>query len=92
VTLNVRVSDTRGRLVQGALVYATGVPFGRITTMPETPSGSNGIATLQFRPTARLELRSGTAVQVFLRVRKPGDNVLAGVSSRRLVQVRIIPG
>lgn len=92
VTLKVRVNDTRGRLVQGALVYATGVPFGRITTMPETATGSNGIATLQFRPTARLAIRGGTAVQIFLRVRKPGDNVLAGVSSRRLVQVRIVPG
>ncbi len=92
VTLKVRVSDTRGRLVQGALVYATGVPFGLITTMPETATGSDGIATLQFRPTARLVIRGGTAVQIFLRVRKPGDNVLAGVSSRRLVQVRIVPG
>ena len=92
VTLSIRVSDTRGRLVQGALVYATGVPFGTITTMPETPTGSNGVATLQFRPTARLTIRGGSAVQLFLRVRKPGDNVLAGVSSRRLVQVRIVPG
>ena len=92
VTMTVRVSDTRGRLVQGALVYATGVPFGIITVMPETPTGSNGVATLQFRPTARLTIRGGSAVQLFLRVRKPGDNVLAGVSSRRLVQVRIVPG
>ena len=92
VTLNVRVNDTRGRLVQGALVYATAVPFGRITTMPEVATGSNGVATLQFRPTDRLEIRGGIAVQIFLRVRKPGDNVLAGVSSRRLVQVRIVPG
>ena len=92
VTLSVRVSDTRGRLVQGALVYATGVPFGIISAMPEALTGSNGVATLQFRPTARLTLRSSSAVQIFLRVRKPGDNVLAGVSSRRLVQVRIISG
>lgn len=92
VTLRVRVTDTRGRRVQGALVYATGVPFGRITKMPETATDSGGIATLQFRPTARLAIRSRTAVQIFLRVRKPGDSVLAGVSSRRLVQVRIVPG
>lgn len=92
MTLRVRVNDTRGRLVQGALVYATGVPFGRITTMPETATDSNGIATLTFRPTFRLAIRAGNAVQIFLRVRKPGDNVLAGVSSRRLIQVRIVPG
>jgi hypothetical protein len=90
VTLRVRVSDTRNRLVQGALVYATGVPFGRITEMPEVATGSNGIATLQFRPTTRLAIRRG-AVQIFLRIRKPGDDVLAGVSSRRLVQITIQP-
>ena len=92
VTMRVRVNDTRGRLVQGALVYATGVPFGRITNMPETATDGNGIATLTFRPTARLPISGGTAVQIFLRIRKPGDSVLAGVSSRRLIQVRIIPG
>lgn len=90
ITLSVRVSDTRNRLVQGALVYATGVPFGLITAMPEVATGSNGVATLQFRPTARLALRRG-AVQIFLRVRKPGDDVLAGVSSRRLIQITIRP-
>lgn len=91
VTLRVRVNDTRGRLVQGALVYATGVPFGRITTMPEVVSDGNGIATLQFRPTFRLPLRRGHAVQIFLRLRKPGENPLAGVSSRRLIQITIQP-
>lgn len=91
VTLRVRVNDTRGRLVQGALVYATGVPFGRITAMPEVVSNSSGIATLQFRPTFRLPLRRGTAVQIFLRIRKPGENPLAGVSSRRLIQITIQP-
>ena len=86
-----RVSDTRGRLVQGALVYATGVPFGRITAMPEVASDGNGIATLQFRPTFRLALRRGSAVQIFLRIRKPGENLLAGISSRRLIQISIQP-
>jgi hypothetical protein len=92
VTMRIRVSDTRGRLVQGALVYVTAVPFGRVTVAPETATDSNGIATVSVRATSRLELRRGTAVQFFLRARKPGDDILAGVSSRRLVQVQIIPG
>ena len=91
VTLRIRVSDTRGRLVQGALVYATAVPFGRVSTPPETATGSNGIVTLTVQANSRLELRRGTAVQFFLRARKPGDDILAGVSSRRLVQVPIQP-
>ncbi len=92
VTLRIRVSDTRGRLVSGALVLASAVPFGRVTTAPETTTDSNGIATISVRATSRLALIRGTAVQFFLRARKPGDDILAGVSSRRLVQVSIIPG
>jgi hypothetical protein len=91
VTMKIRVSDTRGRLVSGALVYVTAVPFGRVTVAPETASDSSGIATISVRATSRLELRRGTAVQFFLRARKPGDDILAGVSSRRLVQVPIQP-
>ena len=92
VTLRIRVNDTRGRLVQGALVYATAVPFGRVTVAPETTTDSRGIATISVRATERLALTPGTAVQFFLRTRKPGEDILAGVSSRRLVQVAIIPG
>jgi hypothetical protein len=92
VTLRIRVSDTRGRLVQGALVLAEGIPFGRVDVSPETLTDGNGVATVTFRPTVRLPLQPQTALQVFLRARKPGENVLAGVSTRRLVQVRIAPG
>lgn len=92
VTMRVRVTDTRGRLVQGALVLAEAVPFGRVNTSAETASDSNGIATITFRPTVRLPIVRNTAVQFFLRARKAGENVLAGVSTRRLVQVRVIPG
>jgi hypothetical protein len=91
MTLRVRVNDTSGRLVSGALVLASGIPFGRVTTMPETATDGNGIATLRFRATTRLPIRRNTAVQFFLRARKPGENPLAGVSTRRLVQVRIVP-
>lgn len=92
VTLRVRVNDTRGRLVQGALVLATGVPFSRVTATPETATDGQGIATMTFRPTARLPLVRGGSMVFFLRARKPGDNLLAGVSARRLVQVRVVPG
>ena len=89
VTMRIRVNDTRGRLVSGALVLAQGIPFGRVTSAPETTTNSSGVATITVRPTARLALIRGNAVQFFLRARKPGDNVLAGVSSRRLVQIPI---
>jgi hypothetical protein len=91
VTMRIRVNDTSGRLVQGALVYASGIPFGRVTNMPEVATDANGIATVRFRATARLPIVRNSAVQFFLRARKPGENLLAGVSTRRLVQVRIVP-
>jgi hypothetical protein len=91
VTMRVRVTDTRGRLVQGALVLAEAVPFGRVDTSAETATDSRGIATITFRPTVRLPIVRNTAVQFFLRARKAGEDVLAGISTRRLVQVRIIP-
>jgi hypothetical protein len=91
VTLSVRVTDTRGRLVQGALVLAEGIPFGRVDPSAEAVTGSTGVATITLRPTVRLPLVPNTALQIFLRARKPGENVLAGISTRRLVQIRILP-
>jgi hypothetical protein len=92
VTMRVRVTDTRNRLVQGALVLADAIPFGRVNTSAETATDANGIATITFRPTIRLPIVRNTAVQFFLRARKAGEDVLAGVSTRRLIQVRVVPG
>jgi hypothetical protein len=83
-----RVKDTRGNPVSGALVYALGLPYGWIRNAPEVTTGGDGWATIQFVPTAKMPLRRGALV-LFLRARKPGDNPLAGVSTRRLVQVGI---
>jgi hypothetical protein len=92
LTMRVRVTDTRNRLVQGALVLAEGIPFGRVNVSAETPTDAKGIATITFRPTTRLPIVRNSSVQFFLRARKAGENVLAGISTRRLVQIRIVPG
>jgi hypothetical protein len=88
-TTRFRVTDTRGYVVRGALVYMIGLPYGRIVTVPEQQTGEDGYVTFQVQPTAKLPLVNGGALVVFVRARKPGDNVLAGVSTRRLVQVRL---
>jgi hypothetical protein len=87
VTARVHVSDTRGNVVRDARVLLTGVPFGWITQTPEVATGTDGWATVTFRPTAKLPRRG--SIVMFLRARKLGDNVLAGVSTRRLVQLRV---
>jgi len=85
ITARFHVSDTRGFSISGALVYVVGLPYGWVYGSPETPTDGSGWATIQIRPTAHMPLRRGDLV-IFVRARKPGDNLLAGVSARRLVQ------
>lgn len=87
-TARFRVMDTRGYAVRDALVYVTGVPFSRISTAPETKTDVNGWATIQFTPTARMPLRNGYVLTMFVRARKDGGDLLAGISTRRLVALR----
>jgi hypothetical protein len=44
--------------------------------------------TIQLQPTPRLRLVRGGSMVMFLRARKEGDSLLAGISTRRLVRVR----
>lgn len=83
-----RVSDARGNLVRGAVVYAIGIPYGWVRPAPEVVTGSNGWATIQFFPTRLMPLHKAALV-FFVRARKPGERLLSGVSTRRLVQVGI---
>ena len=84
-----RVTDTRGFVVRDALVYVLGVPYSRIGQAAEQPTNMEGYAQMQLAPTARLPLRNGYYIVMFVRARKQGENLLAGVSTRRLVQVRV---
>jgi hypothetical protein len=84
-----RVTDTRGFVVRDAIVFVLGVPYNRIGPAPEQPTNMEGWAQVQLRPTAQLPLRNGFYMVMFLRARKQGDQLLAGVSTRRLVQVRL---
>ncbi|HZG35202.1 MAG TPA: hypothetical protein VEY87_05085 [Gaiellaceae bacterium] len=83
-----RIRDTRGFVVRDALVYVTAIPFGRIVQPAEVRSDQEGWATVTIQPTRLLPLRNGFLLTMFVRARKEGDNVLAGVSSRRLISVR----
>lgn len=84
-----RVSDTRGFVVRDAVVYMIGIPYNRIAVVPEQQTGTDGYVTFTVQPTARFPLVRGGALVVFVRARKPGDNLLAGVSTRRLVEASV---
>ncbi len=85
VTARFHVSDSKGLSVQGALVYAIGLPYGWTYNAGEQATDANGWVSLVIRPTRNMPLRRGDLV-MFVRARKPGDSLLAGVSTRRLVQ------
>jgi hypothetical protein len=87
ITATFRVSDTRGFVVRGSLVFVRSVPI-LTSTPPEQQTGQDGTLAVQLFPRADFPLRNGYNVQFFVRARKAGDNLLAGVSTRRLVQVR----
>jgi hypothetical protein len=85
ITGRFHVSDTRGFSISGALVYVLGLPYGWVYPAAETVTDGTGWATISLQPTRNMPLRPGDLV-LFVRARKPGDNILAGVSTRRLVQ------
>ena len=86
VTVRFRVSACAGRPVQGALVYATAVPYNQFDVPPEATTGADGYASLSMRrlrgfpATPRQEL-----LVIFVRARRAGESELAGISTRRLV-------
>jgi len=87
LALRVHVVDTRGFVVRDALVFGRSTPL--VTSAAgEQRTAMDGWAVLRMVPRATFPIRTGHSVQFFLRVRKPGGNLLAGVTSRRLVQVR----
>jgi hypothetical protein len=87
VQIRVRIRDTRGFFVRDALVFVRSTPI-LTSTPPEQATQTDGWVTFNVQPRASFPLRTGFNVQFFVRARKQGDNLLAGVSSRRLVQVR----
>jgi len=89
LTLRFTVYACDHQTVRGALVYVTPVPYQQFIA-PEVTSDNRGIATVTltrqrfFPATPRQQL-----LVLFVRARKPGEDPLGGVSSRRLFSFRV---
>jgi hypothetical protein len=91
VTARFHVSNTCGQTVQGALVYATAVPFNQLSNAPTIATDSTGWAVITFQTRAGFPVsKQQQLMTIFVRASKPGDSDLAGVSSRRLVSLPVL--
>jgi hypothetical protein len=89
IRIRLHVSACKGRSVQGALVYATPTPYQQFSAT-EQPTGADGWATLTMR---RLRYFPASNQQqllvVFTRARKDGEDLLGGISTRRLISFKV---
>jgi hypothetical protein len=81
-----RVTACGGRPVQGALVFATAVPYNQYSVPPEGTTASDGtvVLTMNQRPGFPAARRQQLLV-MFVRARKAGDPIDAGISGRILI-------
>jgi hypothetical protein len=92
ITARFHVSACGGS-VDGALVYVTALPYGQFGIPNEQPSAADGWATLQFSALAGYPVGNKQQLLVmFVRARKPGESLLGGISTRRLVSFRVTAG
>lgn len=89
IDVRVQVLEASGRPVVGALVFVRSTPLVTVS-QGEVATGNDGFATVRLVPRSNYGLiRFQDNLQIFVRARKTGEDLQAGVSSRRLVQVSI---
>jgi len=89
-TVKFHVADTCGDPVKGAQVYATGVPYNMISIPSQQQTDASGDVSMQFNTLRGFPATPKQQLLVmFVRASKQGDPILAGISTRRLVSLRV---
>jgi hypothetical protein len=86
IRVTITVKDTKGRLVQGALVFIRSTPIVS-STPTDAPTGSDGTVTYSIQPRSDFPIKNSHSVQFFVKAYRQGDPTLAGIAGTRLVQV-----
>lgn len=89
VTVTFKVIENNKYDVSGALVYVLGLPYSWAKASPEAATAADGTVTLTITPSAKAPKRG--SLVLFVRARTPSGSLLAGSSTRRLVQVLMRP-
>jgi len=89
LTVRVHISGCGGN-VQGAIVYVTAVPYNMFNVPAEVTTGSDGWATLNFNALSGFPVsQKQQTLVMFIRARKNGEDLLAGISARRLISFTV---
>jgi fibronectin-binding autotransporter adhesin len=89
LTATIKVIDSNKYVINGALLYVLPAPRNFANHPAEVATGQDGTATVSLTLTAAAPHRG--AIMLFVRARTPQGDLLAGSSTRRLIQVRIFP-
>jgi hypothetical protein len=88
IHLHFAITACNGRAVTGATVYATAIPFNQFAGAQGTTDATGHVTLTEARQSGFPAAEHQRLLAVFARAAKPGDPVLGGVSSRRVVAFR----
>jgi hypothetical protein len=91
VTVRLRVFDSRGFQISGALVSAVVLPRGALVAPAELASGDDGSVTLTFTPGPKLNLKKRGAITLIVNARRPDDRPTSPRAAVERLRIAIVP-
>ena len=85
IRLHFQVTACNGRSVQGAIVFATPIPYNQFAGAQATTDANGAVTITETRRSGFPASAHQRLLAVFVRAAKPGDPPLDGVSTRRVV-------